>query len=367
MSKKFSERDPVKLAVAGLAVVAVLVGLVFNFNQLPLVGNAGTTYVAQFTDASGLAIGEQVLIAGIKVGEVKDITLDRTHVDVTFTVSGVRLGNETTAGIEIKSLLGQHDLAVVPAGVGALPENSVIPLARTSTPVNIVPAFNQLATDVHQIDRTQIAAAFDALAAVLHTTAPSMRGTLEGLSRLSLTVSSRDSEIQTLFARARSVSGVVAARDNDLAQLLGATNNVLATLNARRDTIRQIITGTERLSQQLVGLVTDNNTQLQPALTKLNLVLDVLRKDESQLNAILKYGTVYAREFTNVGGSGRWFDASITVPQRYQVCMTDPSSPLSAILDPLLSKVNAADGGSGGPCLPLGNTVSARLKQGVTP
>jgi phospholipid/cholesterol/gamma-HCH transport system substrate-binding protein len=366
MSKKFSDRNPVRLAIVGLIGVAVLVGLVFEFNQLPLVGNAGTSYVAQFSDASGLVAGEQVLIAGIKVGAVKDIKLDGTHVDVEFTVSKVDLGDGTTASIEIKSLLGQHDLAITPAGSGKLAENAVIPLARTSTPVNIVPAFEQLTRDTQQIDRKQIAAAFNALAATLRSTAPSMRGTLEGLSRLSLTVSSRDGEIQQLFSRAKDVSGVVAARDSDLAQLLGSTSSVLATLNARRQTIRQIITGATGLSQQLIGLIQDNRGQFKPALTKLNLVLDVLRKDERQLNATLKYGNVYAREFTNVGGSGRWFDASVVVPHNYQLCTTDPQSPLSGILDPLLSQLNSSLGGSGGPCLPLGQSITSRLSQGAT-
>lgn len=367
MSRKFADRSPVRLALVGLVGVAVLMGIVFDFNQLPLVGNAGTPYVAQFSDASGLAVGEPVLIAGIKVGSVTAISLDGTHVDVAFTVAGADLGDATTAGIEIKSLLGQHDLAITPAGSGKLAENAVIPLARTSTPVNIVPAFERLTRDTRRIDRTQIAAAFNALAATLHTTAPGMRSTLRGLSRLSLTVSARDDEIKQLFSRAQDVSGVVAARDGDLAQLLGSTNNVLATLNARRRTIRQIIAGATGLARQLVGLVRDNRSQLKPALTKLNLVLGVLRKDERQLNATLTYGAVYAREFTNVGGSGRWFDASLVVPHNYQLCTTDPQGPLSSVLDPLLSQLSSSLGGSGGPCLPLGPSIASRLSQGATP
>jgi phospholipid/cholesterol/gamma-HCH transport system substrate-binding protein len=367
MSGSFSDRNPVRLAIFGLVGVAVLLGVVFRFNQLPLVGNAGTPYVAQFSDASGLVAGEPVLIAGIKVGTVTSIKLNGTHVDVGFTVTDAELGNATTASIEVKSLLGQHDLAITPAGSGALPGKGVIPLARTSTPVNIVPAFERLTRETEQIDRTQVAAAFDALAKTLRSTAPHMRGTLEGLSRLSLTVSSRDGEIQRLLARAKNVSGVVAARDSDLEQLLGSTNKVLDTLNARRETIRQIITGASALSQQLIGLVNDNRTELKPALTKLNQVLAVLRKNEKQLSDTLTYGSLYAREFANVGGSGRWFDASVVIPQNYQLCSTAPQSPLSQILDPVLSQLNSSLGGSGGPCLPLGPAIASRLSQGATP
>lgn len=367
MSKAFSDRNPVRLAIFGLVGVALLLVVVFRFNQLPLVGNAGTPYVAQFSDASGLVPGEPVLVAGIKVGTVTSITLNGTHVDVAFTVTDAELGNATTASIEVKSLLGQHDLALTPAGSGVLPRNGVIPLARTATPVNIVPAFERLTRETQKIDRAQVAAAFEALATTLRTTAPHMRSTLEGLSRLSLTISSRDEEIQRLLARAKDVSGVVAARDNDLAQLLTSTNSVLDTLEDRRETIRQIITGASQLSEQLIGLVNDNRAELKPALTKLNRVLAVLRKNEKQLDETLTYGALYAREFTNVGGSGRWFDASVVVPQNYQLCSRGPQSPLSRTLDPLLSQLNSSLGGSGGPCLPLGPAIASRLSQGATP
>lgn len=367
MSASFSDRNPVRLAIFGLVGVAVLLGVVFRFNQLPLVGNAGTPYVAQFSDASGLVAGEPVLIAGIKVGTVTSISLNGTHVDVGFTVADAELGDRSTAGIEVKSLLGQHDLAITPAGARPLPRDGVIPLARTSTPVNIVPAFERLTRDTREIDRTQVAAAFSALASTLRSTAPHMRGTLEGLSRLSLTVSSRDDEIQRLLARAKDVSGVVAARDGDLAQLLTSTNTVLDTLHARRETIRQIITGASALSRQLVGLVNDNRAELKPALTRLNEVLAVLRKNEKQLSDTLTYGSLYAREFTNVGGSGRWFDASVVVPQNYQLCSAGPQGPLAQVIDPLLSQLNSSLGGSGGPCLPLGPAIASRLSQGAQP
>jgi len=367
MSTMSIGRDPLRLAVVGLIGIAALIAVAVNFNRLPLVGNEGTPYVAQFTDASGLAVGEEVVVAGLKVGVVKDIALAGTHVDVTFTAAGVDLGDRTTASIEIKSLLGQHALMIDPSGSHPLAAHGVIPLARTTTPVNIVPAFERLTRVTGKIDEGQVAAAFTALADTLRTTAPNLRPTLQGLSRLSLTVSSRDDEIGTLLDRTKSVSGVVAARDKDLAGLLGSTNAVLKVLDARRATIRRIITGTRLLATQLIGLVADNRTRLKPALTQLNVVLDVLRKDEKQLDEILTYGTTYEREFTNVGGTGRWFDASITVPQGYQLCSPASQGPLSSILDPLLSQISSSTGGGGSPCLPLGPAIASRLNSGGTP
>lgn len=353
-SARFSERDLVRVALIGMMSIAVVLVAAINFQRLPLVG-AGDTYQAEFSDAAGLVAGEEVRIAGIKVGTVTGIELGHKRVNVSFTVKGVELGSKTTAGIEVKTLLGQHYLSVAPAGPGRLDAGTPIPLERTTTPVNIVPAFQRLATTIEDIDTAQIAEAFDALSETLSATAPEMEGTLRGLSRLSRSVSSRDVAIRELFSRANQVSGVVAARDADLARLLTDTNTVLAVLDRRRTTIQQIIEGTTLLSRELTGLVEDTNDDLLPMLTKLNGVLEVLRANEREIDRTIRLAEVYGQEFVNVGGSGRWFDATMKFPRGMAVCRTEAVAPaLTELFDPALGGLNQAVNGSDKPCLPLG-------------
>lgn len=361
------QRRRAGLAVRGLLLLLALLALALNFGRLPLAG--GDTYRAQFTDASGLKVGEEVRVAGLKVGTVSDIALESGHVLVTFDVEGVDLGEDTTAGVEVKTLLGQHFLSVTPAGSGRLEEGSTIPLARTSTPLNVVPAFQRLTRKNDRIDTEQVARAFDSLSEVLETTTPEVRGTLTGLTRLSASVASRDEQIKQLFDRAEGVSGVLAARDEDLSALLADSSRVLETLHERRETILRIIAGTGELSRQLTGLVEENGRHLTPALTKLNRVLGVLRENERNIDEILEVGEVYAREFANVGGTGRWFDASLKLPRGAAVCSTEPSTALSPLLDPLLSAVNETVNGRSTPCLPLGPAARSRLglPEGATP
>lgn len=358
MSAPRTERQLIRIAVIGIAVLSIAFALAINFQRLPLVGG-GTTYRAEFSDAAGLVPGEEVRVAGIKVGQVTGLELgsgdSRARVVVTFRIKGVELGDATTAGIEVKTLLGQHFLSLDPVGSGKLDEGAVIPLARTSTPVNIVPAFQRLTEQTQEIDTEQVAAAFDALSETLTRTAPEMTETLRGLSRISASVSVRDEEIRELFARTSFVSGVVADRDADIARLLTDTSTVLAELERRRTTITRIIDGTSALARQLSGLVTDNAADLEPALTKLNGVLAVLRKNRANIDEALEVGAVYGREFANVGGTGRWFDASLKFPQGVAVCSTGglPVG-IGSLLDSLLSQLNQASNGSDKPCLPLG-------------
>lgn len=353
VKKSFAERNPVTIAVVGILGLVVVLALALNFQRLPLVGG-GDTFRAEFADASGLQVGEEVRVAGIKVGQVTGIELDGAKVIVELTVKDVDLGDETTAGIEVKTLLGQHYLSLSPSGSGSLDEGDTIPLARTSTPLNVVPAFQRLSDQAARIDTAQVTKAFDTLAELLDTTAPEVKGTLSGLARLSHSLSSRDDQIERLFARANRVTGTVADRDQEIGELLTASDQVLRVLESRRDVIRRVITGTRDLSQQLSGLVADNRKALGPALRHLNTVLDVLRARDHELRDILKYARLYAREFSNVAGTGHWFDATIKAPRNIAVCSVGGTAGLPALLDPLLSRINETVNGTSTPCLPFG-------------
>lgn len=359
MSVPRTDAQLVRLAVNGIVVLVLLMAVAVNFQRLPFVGS-GEKYRAEFSDASGLVAGEEVRIAGIKVGTVTDIKLGRARAVVTFTVKDVDLGRDTTASIEVKTLLGQHFLNVTPAGSGKLDGGALIPLARTTTPVNIVPAFQQLTTQTQEIDTAKVAEAFDVLSTTLSRTAPEMTQTLRGLSRMSASITVRDDQIRELFARTSIVSGVVADRDADIAALLTDSAKVLAELDRRRETITRVIEGTGALARQLQGLVADNATQLKPALTKLNGVLAVLRKNKENIDETIKVASVYGREFVNVGGSGRWFDASLIAPQGIALC-TNGGLPtaLESILNPILSQLNQAVNNSSKPCLPAGPAAVA--------
>ncbi|MFA6576509.1 MAG: MCE family protein [Nocardioides sp.] len=349
---ELGRRRPALLAVHGLVITAVLLAIALNASRLPFF--TGTTYQAEFTDASGLQVGEEVRVAGVKVGLVRDIELSGDTVVVTFDVDGPRLGADTTAGIEVKTLLGQHYLSVTPDGPGSLDAGGTIPLSRTSTPLNVVPAFQQLTETVEEIDTGQVAEAFDAISEVLDATAPEVRATLTGLGRLSESIASRDQQIQQLFSSADGVTATLEARNDDIVRLLGDSTDVLETLNARREVIARIITETSSLARQLRGLVADNRATVGPALAKLERVLDTLRANRDALDESITLTGVYGREFTNLGGTGRFFDGAITYPRGFAVCTVEPSNALSDVLDPILTELNQAVNGSTQPCLPLG-------------
>jgi len=298
-------RRPVPLAVGGLALLAAIVLLAFN---APALVSTATTYRADFTDAAGLQAGDLVTIAGVEAGRVDAVALDGDHVRVAFAVEDAWVGDQTSASIQIRTLLGAKYLALDPQGSGPLDPATPIPLTRTASPLDVVAAFDGLSGTIDQLDTKQLATSLETLAATFRDTPGEVRGALDGLSRLSTTVAGRDDQIRELLAGAHRLSGVLAARTDDVTTLLADGNRLLAELQRRQDAIARLLTGTRRLAQQLTGLVADNQAQLRPTLETLGRVVDVLQRNQDDLAETIKNEAVFIRLFANTVGSGHWFD-----------------------------------------------------------
>jgi len=297
-------RDPRPIGAIGIAVILVILVAAFNLDSL----GGGDTHSAAFRDASGLVPGNEVRIAGVKVGKVTGVSLNKDRVRVTFRVDEP-LGDRTSATIRIKTVLGQKFLSLEPAGDAPLKDE--IPLERTASPFDVMQAVTGLADTVKQIDTVQLARAFDVLSEAFADTPASMKASLDGLSRLSRTISSRDEQLRALLARANQVTTVLAARDEEFAKLVTDGNLLLAEVARRRDALHRLVEATVALSDQLIGVVQDNRQQLQPALQQLREVVSVLQRNRDKLAATLRGLAPFLKAFANVTGNGRWFDSYV--------------------------------------------------------
>ena len=305
--KSFQKRNPVPIALIGIALIVLGIVAALNSDNLPIVGG-GTTYTADFSEAAGLQVKNDVRIAGVKVGNVSDIALDGDKVKVSFKVKNAWLGDKTSAAIKIKTLLGQKYLALDPQGQQTLDPSAGIPLERTMAPYDVITAFQDLTTTVNNIDTTQLAKSFDVISQTFANTPNDVKGALSGLAKLSDTIASRDSQLSNLLANTRVVSQTLVDRDAEVQKLLTDGNKLLDEVGRREQAITALLNGSKQLATQLQGLVDDNNKQLGPGLTNLDQLTSMLQRNQDSLaQGIAKYAP-FIRVFANTVGNGRWFD-----------------------------------------------------------
>lgn len=310
--KPFRERNPVVVGLVSIAVLTTLLVGAFRADDLPIIGG-GDTYHAMFTEAGGLKVNDEVRIAGVRVGKVDDIALDGDRVKVSFKVEDTAaFGSQTRAAIKVKTILGSMFLALEPAGSGQLDEGGTIPVERTSSPYDVVEAFEGLASTSEKIDTDQLAESLTTLADLTRNTPEEFRGALSGLSRLSSNIAAKDEQLNTLLVNLDRVSTVLDERDEDIIKLMKDSDVLFRALVARRDAVHELLVSTTRLSRELTTLVRQSRDDLKPALAHLENVLAVLNKNEDNLDSSLRLMAPFYRVFANTLGTGPWFDVWIS-------------------------------------------------------
>ncbi|WP_330250584.1 MCE family protein [Nocardia sp. NBC_00565] len=304
------KRSPAFMGVLGLAMVLLVTISAFFLDRLPIIG-AGTKYTAEFSEAAGIKKGNEVRIAGVKVGAVSDVRLDGSKVLVDFRTQDAWIGNETTASIQIKTVLGQKYLALDPKGSGPADPSKAIPLSRTVAPYDVVDAFSDAAKSIDQIDTAQLATSMQVLSEAFETTPPEIRNSIDGVARLSETLAKRDEELKKLFAATRQTTGVLADRNQQFERLLANGGQLLAELNIRQQSISQLLSGARTVSAELSALVADNEAQMGTALTNLKAAIDLLNDNQQNISKTLELAAPFYGLYANVLGTGRWFDAVI--------------------------------------------------------
>jgi phospholipid/cholesterol/gamma-HCH transport system substrate-binding protein len=269
-------------------------------------------YQALFSEAGGIAVGNDVTVSGIKVGSVSSVKLDNGDALVGFTIDGrYALGSDTKAHIRTGTLLGERVLALESEGSGTLAPNSVIPITRTSSPYSLTDAVNDLTTNSAGTDTQQLNQSLDTLADTLNQISPQLGPTFDGVSRLSKSLNGRNDSLADLLKTAGDVTGILSDRSAQVNTLILNANDLVGVLNERRYAITSLLSATSAVSKELTGLVADNEKQLAPALERLNRVTAMLEKNRDDLAKILPGAAKYYLTQGEIVSNGAYYNALV--------------------------------------------------------
>lgn len=284
---KYRGANLIKAGIMGVILIVLVISVGLQPEKL-IQWATSVRYQALFTEAGGIAVGNDVTMSGIKIGSVTDVSLENGDALVKFTTAGkYPVGSQTTAHIRTGSLLGERVLTLESAGSGTLSQNDVIPTSRTSSPYSLTDAVSELTANTAGTDTGQLNQSLDTLSATIDQLAPQLGPTFDGLSRLSKSINGRNEDLATLLKSASEVSVALGERSTQLNTLILNANDLLGVLDERRGAIVDLLASTTAVSQQLTGLVADNEAQLAPTLERLNAVTEVLEKNRDNISNAL--------------------------------------------------------------------------------
>ena len=316
---------PLTKLIVFTVVTALATGLLaLAIANITLTGRSG--YLARFTDVSGLLVGDDVRIAGVRVGSVDAIELvDRRVAQVSFSVdSGQQLPASVTASVLYRNLIGQRYLALE-RGVGpvgkALEPGGLIPIERTVPPLNLTVLFNGFKPLFVGLDPAQINRLSFEIVQVLQGQGGTVESLLASTSSLTRDIADRDRVIGEVIANLNAVLDTVNVRDQQLSALILQLQRLVSGLAADRKPIGEAIVSLGQLADTTAGLVSDSRPALRDDIAALGAVATNLAGSEQVVEGVLRFLPEKLNTLSRAGSYGSWFnfylcgiEGTVTVP-----------------------------------------------------
>ncbi|MGB8402756.1 MAG: MCE family protein [Mycobacterium sp.] len=308
---KYRGKQLARMGFIGVVVISLIIAVGLSPERL-IAWASAIRYQAEFADAGGITVGNDVTISGTKVGTVSDVSLRGRNALVTFSIDGsVPIGSETAAQVRTGTLLGERVLTLQSNGSRTMHPMEVIPVTRTASPYSLTEAVSELTTNTAGTDTDSLNQSLDTLSATLDQVAPQLGPAFDGLTRLSQAINARDDTLGELLKDSGDVTKVLSDRSAQVNTLILNANDLVAVLSARRYAIVELLAHTSALAQQLSGLIHDNEKELAPTLDKLNSVTAVLEKNRDNIAKALPGLAKFQRTLGETIGNGPYYQAYV--------------------------------------------------------
>ncbi|HWH29961.1 MAG TPA: MCE family protein [Mycobacteriales bacterium] len=261
----------VKLAVFGVVTLlctAVLAVAITNATFSPK-----HTYRGVFADAVGVRQGDDVRMAGVRVGSVEKVELhDNELALVTFEVEkAVPLADSTRVEVRYRNLIGQRYLALIDAaGDGTrLEPGSTIPLTRTSPALDLNVLFNGFKPLLVALDPDQVNTLAYELVRVLQGEGGTVTSLLGRLSSLTNSLADRDQLIGEVVDNLNALLGPVAQHNAELSALVLHLQQFVSGLAQDREAIGSSLASIGSLADSTAGLLQEGRPALRTDIAQL--------------------------------------------------------------------------------------------------
>ncbi|WP_267593334.1 MCE family protein [Carbonactinospora thermoautotrophica] len=294
-------------AVATVLATGVLAATIGNVRFTPT-----KEYHAIFTDVTGVLPGDDVRIAGVRVGEVRDIELtEQALAKITFTVDDDRpLYTSTRAVIRYRNLLGQRYVALLegPGDQTPLRDGDTIPIHRTQPALDLTVLFNGFKPLFAALSPEEV----NKLAYEIIRTLQGEGGTINSLlahtASLTATLADRDQVIGDLIEQLNTVLAAVDERDQQLSELIIQMQRLVSGLAEDRKEIGASLVNINALTATTADLLEEGRAPIRNDIRELGELSKTLQDNEALVDEILGRLPTKLETITRTATYGSWFN-----------------------------------------------------------
>ncbi|MBZ5736291.1 MCE family protein [Nocardioides sp. TRM66260-LWL] len=273
------------------ALVSVLLGTILVNTMVDPVSGDTRSYSADFTDVSGLRVGDDVRVAGVRVGRVVSIQVEgRDGARVRFDLSDAQPILDTTKIVmRYQNLVGQRYLALVQTGRrGApLPADAVIDERRTNPGFDLTELLNGFRPLFEVLQPADVNRLATSIVEVLQGEGGTVEQLLQQVTELTTFVADRDQLIGSVLTNLTPVLDSLARQGSRFTATVKELRGLMTGLAQDRRSIGDSIDGVA----SLVGATSDLLEQARRPATEttreLRRVARTLVETRPQLSAAL--------------------------------------------------------------------------------
>ncbi|MGN9777086.1 MCE family protein [Micromonospora sp. H33] len=272
----------------------------------------GPTYRARFTDVTGLLPGDDVRIAGVRVGQVRDIrVVDNTVAEVSFTVrDDVPLATGVHAKIRYRNLVGQRYLALTegPGERRPLRPGGLIPIGQTTPALDLTVLFNGFRPLFTALDPQDVNKLAYEIIQVLQGEGGTVTSLLHRTASLTNTLADRDAVIGRVVTNLNTVLATLATRDRELDQTIRQLQQFVSGLAGDRTAIGEALVSIGDLTSATSALLGDARPPLAADIRALDTLAGTLNRNAAVIDGTLGRLPERYESLTRVASYGSWFN-----------------------------------------------------------
>ncbi len=277
-----------KFVAFALASVLLLVVLLNTMNH-GLVGDT-RSYAAEFSDVSGLRVGDDVRVAGVRVGRVESIDVTDDGATVGFALEEDQaLLDSTRLVMRYQNLLGQRYLALVQKGQHGdeLKGGATVPLDRTDPGFDLTELLNGFRPLFEVLQPADVNQLASSLVQVLQGEGGTVEQLLRQTTQLTTYAAERDAVIGEVLQNLTPVLEHLQGRSTEIESTVLELRKLMDGLAKDRKAIGSSIDGVAQLVGTTSSLLQDARAPLVRATHRFVAVADLLARTKDRLNRAL--------------------------------------------------------------------------------